>query len=97
MEGEFLNQFAVSSSANVVTLVVLAVIYVFKKKCDHSKCKLHNACIDVELSNSDSTSSKDGKDGKEDLQGQIEVLVQKLHRRDNQGLPVEHKEGETLV
>ena len=93
MEGEFLNQFAVSSSANVVTLVVLAVIYVFKKKCDHSKCRLHNACIDVELSNSDSTSSKDDKD----LQGQIEILVQKLHRRDNQGLPVEHKEGETLV
>ena len=94
MEGEFLNQFAVSSSANVVTIVVLAVIYVFKKKCDHSKCKLHNACIDVELSNSDSTSSKDDK---EDLQGQIEVLMQKLHRRDNQSLPVEHKEGETLV
>ena len=93
MEGEFLNQFAVSSSANVVTLVVLAVIYVFKKKCDHSKCKLHNACIDVELSNSDSTSSKDDKD----LQGQIEILVQKLHRRDNQSLPLEHKEGETFI
>ena len=92
MEGEFLNQFAVSSSANVVTIVVLAVIYVFKKKCDHSKCKLHNG-IDVELSNSDSTSSKDDKD----LQGQIEVLMQKLHRRDNQSLPVEHKEGETFV
>ena len=94
MEGEFLNQFAVSSSANVVTIVVLAVIYVFKKKCDHSKCKLHNACIDVELSNSDDTSSKDDK---EDLQGQIEVLMQKLHKRDNQSLPVEHKEGETFV
>ena len=93
MEGEFLNQFAVSSSANVVTIVVLAVIYVFKKKCDHSKCKLHNACIDVELSNSDSTSSKDV----EDLQGQIEILVQRLHKRDSQSLPVEHKEGETFV
>ena len=94
MEGEFLNQFAVSSSANVVTLVVLAVIYVFKKKCDHSKCKLHNTCIDVELSNSDDTSSKDDQ---KDLQREIKIIMQKMHRRDNQSLPVEHKEGETLV
>jgi hypothetical protein len=93
MEGEFLNQFAVSSSANVVTIVVLAIIYVFKKKCDHSKCKLHNTCIDVELSNSDDSSSKDDKD----LQGQIENLMQKLQRRNTKSLLNEHKEGETLV
>ena len=93
MEGEFLNQFAVSSSANVVTLVVLAVIYVFKKKCDHSKCKLHNTCIDVELSNSDDSSSKDGKD----LQGQIEILMQKLQHRNTKSISNEYKEGETLV
>ena len=93
MEGEFLNQFAVSSSANVVTIVVLAVIYVFKKKCDHSKCKLHNTCIDVELSKSDDSSSKDDKD----LQGQIEILMQKLQRRNTKSLLNEPKEGETLV
>ena len=97
MEGEFMNQFAVSSSANVVTLVVIAIIYVFKKKCDHSKCKLHNTCIDVELSNSDSTDSKDD----EDIQGQIEILLQtfkqKTQRRNHPGLHNEHKEGETAV
>ena len=93
MEGEFLNQFTGSASANVLTVVVLAIIYVFKKKCDHSKCKLHNSCIDVELSHSDDTSSKDG----EDIQGQIKTLMQKMQRRDNQSLPHEHKEGETFV
>ena len=93
MEGDFLNQFTGSASANVVTVLVLAIIYVFKKKCDHSKCKLHNSCIDVELSHSDDTSSKDDQD----IQRQVKELVQKMLRRDVEGLPDEHKEGETFV
>ena len=48
-----MKQFAGSSSANLVTLVVIFVIYIFKKKCEHSKCHLKNTCIDIELSNTE--------------------------------------------
>ena len=48
-----MKQFASSSSANLVTLVVIFVIYIFKKKCEHSKCHLKNSCIDIELSNTE--------------------------------------------
>ena len=93
MESEFLNQFAGSSSANVVTLLVLAMIYICKRKCEHSKCKIHNACIDVELSTSDSHSDKNG----EDLQAKIEIILQKMHRGNNQSVPVQRAEGVSLV
>ena len=91
MESEFLNQFAGSSSANVVTLLVLSLIYICKRKCQHSKCKIHNSCIDVELSHSDTVSNKD------DLPTQVKKNLQKMHGGDHQDIHVERAEGVSLV
>jgi hypothetical protein len=85
-----ISQFAVSSGANIATLVVLAVLYVCKRKCEHSKCKIHNSCIDVELSHSD---SEDDKDDACDLQRQVKNILQKMHIGNDQSVPVKHSKG----
>lgn len=51
-EDEFLKQLAGSGSANLLTLVVLGVLWGLKNMCARKrKCKshLHTCCLDVEV------------------------------------------------
>ena len=61
MESEFGKQFAGSTSANLVTILVLSLLWIMKKKCNHSKCKMHNSCIDIEVSKSDDSENVSGQ------------------------------------
>ena len=49
MENEFIKQFAGSGSANMVTLLILAIGWFVKNKCKHLKCKGHSYCCDCSI------------------------------------------------
>ena len=49
---EFWNQFAGSSSANLITIVVVGLVLGLRKLCDRkSKCKshIHCCCLDLDV------------------------------------------------
>ena len=53
---EFWNQFAGSSSANVLVIVVLGIVAGIRKLCERkSKCKSHIHCCCLELDIKDQT------------------------------------------
>ena len=53
---EFLNQFAGSSSANLITIVVVGIVLGLRKLCERkSKCKSHVHCCCLDLDVRDQT------------------------------------------
>ena len=91
MEDEFIKQFTGSASANVVTVLLVGLLFVLRicvqKKCKKSKC--HSLCIDLEIDtengeNENSKSDKSAEEGSE--------RVHRLHGEHGKDVPKQHKE-----
>ena len=71
MESEFVKQMTGSSAGNVLTAVVLFLLWTLREKCKHSRCKGHSVCCEIEINDQDSTEGRVRED--------VEVQVHELH------------------
>lgn len=71
-DSEFWNQFAGSSSANLLVVVVVGIFWGVRKLCERkSRCKSHIHCCCLDLDVRDQTLHEDPRKVDEDPPGQV--------------------------
>ena len=94
MDDEFWKQASGSGAANIATALVFFLLWFVRNKCKHSKCVGHSLCCDIEINDDESKSEEEPEEDLErqteklnKLREEIEIQMQKLHRRLNKGVP----------
>ena len=83
-----------SGAANIATALVFFLLWVVRNKCKRSRCVGHSLCCDIEINDDESKSEEEPEEDLErqteklnKLREEIEIQMQKLHRRLNKGVP----------
>ena len=95
MEDEFMKQFTGSASANVVTVLLVGLLFVLRicvqKKCKKSKC--HSLCIDLEIDTENGENENEDENSKSDKSSEEgSKRVHRLHKEHSKDVPQQHKE-----